>query len=86
MTLTIVSDPGDEMQHIVQELDAEKRALRMSEAAEVEGRVANHDVWLQTLRRKRARVEDLERQRDELIAAAEAEAELREPWLPGEAA
>lgn len=86
MTLTIVSDPGDEMNHVLQELDVEKRALRMSEAAEIEGRVANHDLWLQTLERKRARVERLERHRDELIARAEAEVELSEEWRPDEAA
>ena len=86
MTLTIVSDPGDEIHHITQELDVEKRALRMSEAAEVEGRVANHAVWLQTLERRRARVDDLERKRDELLARDEAEAELAEEWRPDEAA
>lgn len=63
---------------VVCELDEQREWLHRSERAEVEGRVTDRAWWLETLERRRRRVADLERLRDELVAAEESEAELAE--------
>lgn len=78
--------PEDELEAVEQELETERRYLALSERSEVEGRVADRDVWLQALDRRRARIRELERQRDELVALEESAAELAEAFRPGDAA
>lgn len=80
MTLVCISDPGDELDPILEELSAERRALKYQELADIEGRVTNHTEWMASMRRRRDRIRELEARRDDLIAIEEANAES--DWRP----
>lgn len=64
MTLVCVSDPGDELESIYEELGDAKRALNLTEAAYEDGRVVDIDAWLATVEKRRQRVVDLEERLD----------------------
>lgn len=60
---------GDEMEHILVELAAERRALKYQEWAELDHRVTDHSLHTLSIKRRRERIRQLEQRRDDLASA-----------------
>jgi hypothetical protein len=62
----------DRIETLRRDLDRERHALEVSERAEVEGRVADHGLWLRSLTDRRRRILVMEDELDQVVERTEA--------------